>query len=218
MIINTKEMLEKAKENKYAVPHFNINNLEWTRYILEECEKQKTPVIIGISEGALKYMGGYNTVVGIVKNLVHDLNITIPVAIHLDHGSSVDVCKNCIDAGFTSVMIDASKYDLETNIKMVKEVQKTKKKNADAKKEVKKDTKKKVVSKKKETIKPVKKDGLFKRISNWFKSVIKEVSKVKWPSKKEMAKYSLVTIVFIVFFALFFYAIELLMALLKSLI
>ena len=122
MITNTKEMLEKAKENKYAVPHFNINNLEWTRYILEECEEQKTPVIIGVSEGALKYMGGYHTVVGIVKNLVYDLNITIPVAIHLDHGSSIDVCKNCINAGFTSVMIDASKYDLETNIKMVKEV------------------------------------------------------------------------------------------------
>lgn len=122
MIVNTKEMLEKAKIEKYAVPHFNINNLEWTRYILEECQKQNTPVIIGVSEGALHYMGGYHTVVGIVTNLVKDLNITIPVAIHLDHGSSVESCKKCIDAGFTSVMIDASKYDLETNIKMVKEV------------------------------------------------------------------------------------------------
>ncbi len=101
---------------------------------------------------------------------------------------------------------------------MVKEVQKTKKKNANVKKEVKKDTKKKVASKKKEVAKPVKKEGLFKRISSWFKSVVKEVSKVKWPSKKEMAKYSLVTIVFIIFFALFFYAIELLMALLKALV
>lgn len=101
---------------------------------------------------------------------------------------------------------------------MVKEVQKTKKKNAEVKKEAKKDTKKKVTSKKKDAVKPVKKVGIFKRIGNWFKSVIKEVSKVKWPTKKEMAKYSLVTIVFIVFFALFFYAIELLMALLKSLV
>lgn len=122
MIVNTREMLEKAKKEKYAVPHFNINNLEWARYILEECQQQKSPVIIGVSEGALKYMGGYNTVVGIIKNLVKDLKIKIPVAIHLDHGSSVEICKNCIDAGFTSVMIDASKYDLETNIKMVKEV------------------------------------------------------------------------------------------------
>ena len=122
MIINSKEMLEKAKCEKYAVPHFNINNLEWTRYILEECEELNTPVIIGVSEGAIKYMGGYHTVVGIVTNLVKDLDIKIPVAIHLDHGSSVESCKSCIDAGFTSVMIDASKYDLETNIKMVTEV------------------------------------------------------------------------------------------------
>lgn len=122
MIVNTKEMLEKAKEGKYAVPHFNINNLEWTRYILEECQNKNTPVIIGVSEGALNYMGGHHTVVGIVRNLVTDLNITIPVAIHLDHGSSVESCRRCIDAGFTSVMIDASKYDLETNIQMVKEV------------------------------------------------------------------------------------------------
>ena len=101
---------------------------------------------------------------------------------------------------------------------MVKETQKTKKKNAEAKKEVKKDSNKKITTKKKNTSKPAKKEGLFKKIGNWCKSVIKEVSKVKWPSKKEMAKYSLVTIVFIIFFALFFYAIELLMALLKSLV
>lgn len=122
MIVNTKEMLEKARNEKYAIPHFNINNLEWTRYILEQCELEKSPVIIGVSEGALSYMGGYNTVVGIVTNLVKDLNITIPVAIHLDHGSSVESCKKCIDAGFTSVMIDASKYDIDTNINMVSEV------------------------------------------------------------------------------------------------
>lgn len=122
MIVNTKEMLEQAKLGKYAVPHFNINNLEWTRYILEECEKEKSPVIIGVSEGALSYMGGHHTVVGLVTNLVKDLNITIPVAIHLDHGSSFESCQKCIDAGFTSVMIDASKYNIDTNINMVSEV------------------------------------------------------------------------------------------------
>lgn len=122
MIVNTKEMLEKAKTGNYAVPHFNINNLEWTKYILEVCEEEKTPVIIGVSEGAIQYMGGYHTVAGLVRNLVHDMNIQIPVAIHLDHGSSVESCIRCIDAGFTSVMIDASKYDLDTNIKMVEQV------------------------------------------------------------------------------------------------
>lgn len=122
MIVNTKEMLEKAKIGKYAVPHFNINNLEWTRFILEECEKEKSPVIIGVSEGAISYMGGERTVASLVRNLVFDLNIKVPVAIHLDHGSSVESCKKCIDAGFTSVMIDASKYSLEENINMVKEV------------------------------------------------------------------------------------------------
>lgn len=122
MIVNTKEMLEKAKTGKYAVPHFNINNLEWTRFILEECQKEKTPVIIGVSEGAISYMGGAKTVADMVRNLVFDLNIKIPVAIHLDHGSSVESCKKCIDAGFTSVMIDASKYEIDTNIGMVKEV------------------------------------------------------------------------------------------------
>lgn len=122
MIENTKTMLEKAYGKHYAVPHFNINNLEWTRYILEECERLKSPVIIGVSEGAIKYMGGYHTVVGIVKNLVTDLHVTVPVAIHLDHGSSVESCIQCIDAGFTSVMIDASKKPLAENITMVKEV------------------------------------------------------------------------------------------------
>ena len=122
MLVNTKEMLKKAKLEHYAVPHFNINNLEWTRYILEVCEEEKSPVIIGVSEGALRYMGGYNTVAGLVKNLITDLNITIPVALHLDHGSSVESCINCIDAGFTSGMIDASKEDLDTNISMTKKV------------------------------------------------------------------------------------------------
>ncbi len=122
MIVNTKEMLEQAKREHYAVPHFNINNLEWTRYILEACQENKSPVIIGVSEGAIQYMGGALTVANMVRSLVQDLAITVPVAIHLDHGSSVESCKTCIDAGFTSVMIDASKYDLAENIRIVKEV------------------------------------------------------------------------------------------------
>lgn len=122
MIVNAKKMLEDAKANKYAVPHFNINNLEWTRYILEECNRLKSPVILGVSEGAIRYMGGYKVVANLVKNLDEELNIQIPVAIHLDHGSSVESCKKAVDAGFTSVMIDASKYSLEENIDMTKQV------------------------------------------------------------------------------------------------
>lgn len=122
MLKNTKEMLEKARINKYAIPHFNINNLEWTRFILEECEKNNSPVILGVSEGAAKYMGGFNVVSAMVKELDKSLKITVPVALHLDHGSSVESCIEAINNGFTSVMIDASKYDLETNIKMTQEV------------------------------------------------------------------------------------------------
>ena len=122
MLVNMKDMLLKAKEEKYAVPHFNINNLEWTRFILEECENLKSPVILGVSEGASKYMGGYNVVADMVKALVQSLNITVPVALHLDHGSNFENCKKAIDAGFTSVMIDASKYELEENINITKEV------------------------------------------------------------------------------------------------
>ena len=122
MIVNSKQMLIEAKEGKYAIPHFNINNLEWTRFILEECNELKSPVILGVSEGAAKYMGGFNVISSMVKNLVLSLDIKIPVAIHLDHGSSYDVCKQAIDAGFTSVMIDASKYSLEENVNITKEV------------------------------------------------------------------------------------------------
>lgn len=122
MLKNTKEMLEKARIGKYAIPHFNINNLEWTRFILEECEKNNSPVILGVSEGAAKYMGGFNVVSAMVKELDKSLKITVPVALHLDHGSSVESCIEAINNGFTSVMIDASKYDLETNIKMTQEV------------------------------------------------------------------------------------------------
>mgnify|MGYP002514623512 CR=1 FL=1 len=121
MLVNFREMLIQAKKNHFAVPHFNINNLEWTRFILEECENLKSPVILGVSEGAVKYMGGYNVVADMVKALVNSLNITIPVALHLDHGSDFENCKKAIDAGFTSVMIDASKHPLEENIKIVQE-------------------------------------------------------------------------------------------------
>lgn len=122
MLVNMKEMLNKSDSGKYAVPHFNINNLEWTRFILEECQELNSPVILGVSEGAIKYMGGYKTVSNLVKSLISDLNITIPVALHLDHGSSYESCVKAIDNGFTSVMIDASKYPLEENINITKQV------------------------------------------------------------------------------------------------
>lgn len=122
MIVNAKKMLNEAKEGKYAVAHFNINNLEWAKFILEECNRLNSPVILGVSEGAIKYMGGYNVVSSLVKALYVDLNISIPVSLHLDHGSSVESCKKAIDSGFTSVMIDASKYPIEQNIDMTKQV------------------------------------------------------------------------------------------------
>ncbi len=122
MLENMKDMLNKADSGKYAVPHFNINNLEWTRFILEECQELRTPLILGVSEGAIKYMGGYKTVSNLVRSLFSDLNITIPVALHLDHGSSYESCVKAIDNGFTSVMIDASKYPLEENINITKQV------------------------------------------------------------------------------------------------
>lgn len=122
MLVNLKKMMEDANKNYYAIPHLNINNLEWTKYILEECELNKSNVILGVSEGAIKYMGGYNVVTSLVKSLIKDLNITIDVALHLDHGSSFESCKKAIDSGFTSVMIDASKYEIDKNIEIVKQV------------------------------------------------------------------------------------------------
>ena len=122
MLVNMKDMLNDAKDKKYAVAQFNINNLEWTRFILEECQNNNSPVILGVSEGAAKYMGGYKTVADMVKDLIDYLNISVPVCLHLDHGSSFDECKTAIDCGFTSVMIDASKYELEKNIEITKEV------------------------------------------------------------------------------------------------
>ncbi len=122
MLVNFKEMLKKAKDGHYAVPHFNINDLEWTKYILEECQELNVPVILGVSEGAAKYMGGFNTISGMVKGLIEDLNITIPVCLHVDHGQSFETCKKAIDAGFTSVMIDASRHEISENIRITKEV------------------------------------------------------------------------------------------------
>ncbi len=121
-LVNMKEMLIVAKEGKYAIGQFNINNVEWTSAILDKAEELRTPVILGVSAGASKYMGGWNTVVGIVRGLIIDHNITVPVALHLDHGSSFEMCKAAIDAGFTSVMIDGSHHPLEENIAMVKQV------------------------------------------------------------------------------------------------
>lgn len=122
MLVNMVEMLNKAKKEKYAVGAFNINNLEWTRAILEECEALRSPVILGVSSGAAKYMGGWNVVYAVVTSLIKDLKITVPVALHVDHGASFDICKAAIDAGFSSVMIDASHYPFEENVEIVKKV------------------------------------------------------------------------------------------------
>ncbi len=122
MLVNTKEMLLKAKEGKYAVPQFNINNLEWTKNILEICQKKNVPVILGVSEGAAKYMGGFNLIYAMVVELMEAMQIDIDVALHLDHGTSAQSCMAAIDAGFTSVMIDASKHELDENIRITKEV------------------------------------------------------------------------------------------------
>lgn len=121
MLINAKQMMIDAKDGHYAIPHFNINNLEWTRYILEECQELDEPVILGVSEGAVKYMGGYVTVANIVLGLMQDLDITIPVVLHLDHGT-YEGCFKAIDAGFTSVMYDGSRLPLDKNIANTKEV------------------------------------------------------------------------------------------------
>ncbi|MEJ8777025.1 class II fructose-bisphosphate aldolase [Pseudogracilibacillus sp. ICA-222130] len=115
-LVSMKEMLITAKENKYAVGQFNINNLEYTQAILEAAEEENSPVILGVSEGAARYMGGYKVAVAMTKAIMEESNITVPVAIHLDHGSSFEACAKAIQAGFTSVMIDASSKPLEENI------------------------------------------------------------------------------------------------------
>lgn len=121
-LVSMKEMLIKANKEKYAVGQFNINNLEWTLAILDEVQALQAPVIIGVSEGAARYMGGFNVVVHMIKGLIKDRGYTIPIAIHLDHGSSEEVCKKAIDAGFTSVMIDASHHPFKENLEITKRV------------------------------------------------------------------------------------------------
>ena len=121
MLVSAKEMLEKAKAGHYAVGQFNINNLEWTKAILLTAEEMKSPVILGVSEGAGKYMCGYKTIVGMVEGMIEGLGITVPVALHLDHGSYEGALK-CIEAGFSSVMFDGSHYPIEENIEKTKEL------------------------------------------------------------------------------------------------
>ena len=117
MLVSAKEMLNKARDGHYAVGQFNINNLEWTKCILQTAEELKAPVILGVSEGAGKYMCGFETVVGMVNGMLKGLNITVPVALHLDHGT-FEGAKACINAGFSSIMFDGSHYPIEENLKL----------------------------------------------------------------------------------------------------
>jgi fructose-bisphosphate aldolase class II len=120
-LVSSKEMLEKAKAGKYAVGQFNINNLEWTKAILETAQECNSPAILGVSEGAGKYMGGYKAVVGMVNGLIEELGITVPISLHLDHGS-YEGAKKCINAGFSSIMFDGSSLPFEENIEKTKEL------------------------------------------------------------------------------------------------
>ena len=122
-LVSMTEMLKKAKEGHYAVGQFNINNLEWTQAVLQAAVENNSPIILGVSEGAGKYMGGPVAVVGMVNGLLEAMDVKVPVALHLDHGSSVDVCKQYIDAGFSSVMFDHSHYPIDENIALTKEVE-----------------------------------------------------------------------------------------------
>ena len=117
MLVSAKEMLNKARDGHYAVGQFNINNLEWTKAILQTAQELSAPVILGVSEGAGKYMCGYTTIVGMVKGMIDNLGITVPVALHLDHGT-FEAAKACINAGFSSIMFDGSHYPIEENIKL----------------------------------------------------------------------------------------------------
>ena len=121
MLVSAKEMLQKAKAGHYAVGQFNINNLEWTKAILLTAEELKSPVILGVSEGAGKYMCGYKTVVGMVNDMLEELTITVPVAWHLDHGS-YEGCLKCVEAGFSSIMFDGSHYPIDENVAKTKEL------------------------------------------------------------------------------------------------
>lgn len=121
MLVSAKEMLEKARDGKYAVGQFNINNLEWTKAVLLTAEELKSPVILGVSEGAGKYMTGYKTVVGMVNGMMEELGITVPVALHLDHGG-YEGCYKCIEAGFSSIMFDGSHLPIDENIEKTTEL------------------------------------------------------------------------------------------------
>ncbi|MBE5876063.1 MAG: class II fructose-1,6-bisphosphate aldolase [Lachnospiraceae bacterium] len=121
MLVSATEMLKKAKAGHYAVGQFNINNLEWTKSILQTAQELNSPVILGVSEGAGKYMCGYKTIVGMVNGMIEEMGITVPVALHLDHGS-YDHCYKCIEAGFSSVMFDGSHYSIEENVAKTKEL------------------------------------------------------------------------------------------------
>ena len=121
MLVSAKDMLEKARAGKYAVGHFNINNLEWAKAILLTAQEMNSPVILGVSEGAGKYMGGFKTITGMVNGLIEGLNITVPVALHLDHGT-FEGCLKCVEAGFSSIMFDGSHYPIEENIEKTKEL------------------------------------------------------------------------------------------------
>ena len=115
MLVSAAEMLKKAKAGHYAVGQFNINNLEWTKAVLQTAQENNSPVILGVSEGAGKYMTGYKTIVGMVNGMIEEMKITVPVALHLDHGS-YDHCYKCIEAGFSSIMFDGSHYPIEENV------------------------------------------------------------------------------------------------------
>ena len=121
MLVSAKEMLQKAKAGKYAVGQFNINNLEWTKSILQAAQEANSPVILGVSEGAGKWMTGFKTVVGMVNGMLEEMNITVPVALHLDHGS-YEGCRKCIDAGFSSIMFDGSHFPIKENVEKTKEL------------------------------------------------------------------------------------------------
>ena len=121
MLVSAKEMLQKAREGRYAVGQFNINNLEWTKAILLTAEEMRSPVILGVSEGAGKYMTGFGTVAAMVKAMIEELNITVPVALHLDHGT-YEGCYKCIKAGFSSIMFDGSHYPIEENVEKTREL------------------------------------------------------------------------------------------------
>lgn len=122
LLVNSDSLLSMASKEGYAVPAYNINNLEWARFILEACQEDKSPVILAVTEKSISYFGGTKVIYNMVKGLVDELSITIPVVLHLDHGSSVEICKKAIDSGFTSVMMDASRKSMQDNVSDTNEV------------------------------------------------------------------------------------------------